>query len=224
MAECNDGDDFFFLRQGVPVQILQCRSNKWDLCWLVVSFSILVLSDFFSGVFGGSAETSVTLEGGSSWQEGKKKKLSTLHLTVKYTVIFDVLLTSAGSVAFTGSWLSISISPLCVILVIGRLSASLCSFSIISIVCEMRNVLLFRGLLKVLRSKKKDTLILVEPNFHIRILVRYWVNYCGLSGWIYTMKVVRNYITDLSMTYMSVLPFAPSSQFFWGQFLRAHSN
>lgn len=46
--------------------------------------------------------------------------------------------TSGGSCAFMGSWLSISISPLCVILVMGRLSASRCSFSIISIVCEMR--------------------------------------------------------------------------------------
>lgn len=119
-----------------------------------MSLSVLVLSAFFSGVFGGSAETSVTLEGGSSWQK-KEIQIKTLFGPYIYRVTFEVALTSAGSVVFTGSSLSISISPLCVILVIGRLSTSLCSFSIISIVCEMRNELLFEGLLKVWQSNKE---------------------------------------------------------------------
>lgn len=125
--------------------------------------------------------------------------------------MFDMPLTSSGSGAFTGSWLSISISPLCVILVIGRLSASLCSFSIISIVCEMRNVLL----LKDLHFKKKETLMqLAEPNFHIRIIVCYR----GELLWVITLtsynEICKKHITDLIITYMSVLPFSPSSQFF----------
>ena len=45
----------------LPVQILQCRSNKCDLCWPVVSLSVLVFSALSSGVFGGSVETSVNL-------------------------------------------------------------------------------------------------------------------------------------------------------------------
>lgn len=71
-------------------------------------------------------------------RKAKNKNESTLLLLNTPRCV--VPLTSGGSCAFIGSWLSISISPLCVILVMGRLSASLCSFSIISIVCEMRNV------------------------------------------------------------------------------------
>lgn len=81
-VECKE-QNYFIFWPCLPVQILQCRSNKWDLCWLVVSFSILLFSSVFLGVLGVSIETSVTLGGGSSWQEGEKLKHS---LTVKYAV------------------------------------------------------------------------------------------------------------------------------------------
>lgn len=51
---------------GSPVQILHFKSNKCDLCKLVVSISISTFSSFFSGVFGGSAGTCAALGGGSS--------------------------------------------------------------------------------------------------------------------------------------------------------------
>lgn len=63
-------------------------------------------------------------------------KRTSTHLNNKRGVSLHELCLTSGSMAsgaFPGSWLSISISPLCVILVMGRLSTSLCSFSIISI-------------------------------------------------------------------------------------------
>lgn len=55
---------------------------------------------------------------------------------------------------------------------------------------------------------------LAELNFHIRIIVRYR----GELLWVITLtsynEIQKKHITDLIITYMSVLPFSPSSQFF----------
>lgn len=41
---------------------------------------------------------------------------------------------------------------------------------------------------------------------------------------VYAAEFDGNYRKDLSITHMSILSLSPSSQFFWGKFLRTHSD